>query len=135
MAQASDSMENPWWRAMYFRTLHEDPVNRHYGRFNVSGLNQPIAVDANDVYSVALNRHQDGLDAYSMGAVSPMAVPHMGDLRPVPTRLLGASAQGPNNRPQGGISGCAAKTGNPSGCATVFLGQTGGDPVRFSRLG
>lgn len=129
MAQISDFLDDEWWSAMYFRNLIRDPVNPHYSNFSQSGLNTPITVESNPQYVAALNRHKDGLDAYRMGAVSQKAVMHMGT--PVPL-VLGVGPRGEKARPTGGISGCVKNTGNPAGCATMFLGETTSHPVKYS---
>lgn len=137
--QVSDAMSNPWWSAMYTRNLVKDPTNKNYSNFNQPGLTLPIVVESNPQYSVAMNRHQDGLDAYKMGAVSPAAAAQMGRIHPaaLPSNVLGAVALGPNaGRSVGGISGCASRTGDPTGCASLFLNTSSmGQPLTYSRMG
>lgn len=129
MAQISDFMDDPWWRNMYYRNLIKDPVNPHYSNFNQSGLNTPITVESNQDYVAALNRHKDGLDAYRMGAVSNEAKMKMGSPMPL---TMGVGPRGAASRPTGGISGCTASSGNPAGCARVFLGDVSSHPVKYT---
>jgi len=129
MAQISDFMHNPWWSAMYARNLVKDPVNVHYSNFNQAGLNTPITVLSTPQYVASLNRHKDGLDSYRMGAVSGQAMTKIGDPHPL---VMGVGPRGAKARPSGGISGCSAATGNPAGCAAMFLGNTTSQPVKYS---
>ena len=126
MAQVSDYMDSPWWRSMYFRNLVVDPTNKHYGLFSQPGLTMPLTVDSTNEYNTAMNRHNDGLNAYSVGAVSQQVAARMGNPHPASPMLLGVSAPskvGASPRPTYGISGCAAKTGDPSGCVSAYLRQ------------
>lgn len=129
MAQISDFLEDKWWAAMYSRNLIKDPVNPHYSNFNQAGLNTPITVESNPQYVAALNRHKDGLDAYRMGGVSSQAKMKMGTPHP---QVFGVGPRGTKARPTGGISGCAASTGDPSGCARAYLGDVSSHPVKYS---
>jgi len=127
--QISDFLDDPWWNMTYSRNLIKDPVNPHYSNFNQSGLNMPITVVSNQDYVAALNRHKDGLDAYRMGGVSSQAKMRMG--RPQPL-TLGIGPRGAASGPTGGISGCTKETGNPAGCAAMYLGDVSVHPVKYS---
>lgn len=140
MAQVSDSMSNAWWRNMYGRYLQIDPSNKNYSFFNQPGLTQPITCDSNPQYAVAMQRHQDGINTYQLGGVSPQAAALIGQSRPNPA-VLGVKAPGSVGmafRPQAGASACSARTGDPSGCMQMAFQQSsvvGAAPMRYSRMG
>lgn len=140
MAQISDSMSNDWWRNMYGRYLQEDPSNKSYSFFNQPGLTQPITCNSNPQYSVTMQRHQDGLNAYQLGGVSPQAASLIANSRPN-TMLLGVKAPssvGMSFRPQAGASACSAATGDPSGCMQMAFQQTSPEAsasTRYNRMG
>ncbi len=139
--QISDYMDSPWWRNMYQRSLIADPVNKNYSIFNQPGLTLPLVVESNPEYSVQMRRNNDGLNAYNVGGVSKFAASRMGNTHPSSPMVLGVGAPGRVGAPvrsSTGISGCSARTGDPSGCATVYLNQ----PLapmeqgsRYNRLG
>lgn len=136
--QVSDAMSNPWWAAMYNRDLVQDPTNKSYSHFNVSGLNLPITIESNPQYAVEMNRHTDGLNTYKVGAVSANVVPLVGRSTPLTPAhgTVGVTALGAAYRPQAGIAGCSARTGDPSGCASVYINPVSmGEPLKYSRLG
>jgi hypothetical protein len=112
----NDVSGNKWWAAMYRRTIYTDPMNDGLGSYPYAGLETPIVPNSNDQVSVAYLRHQDGVNTYKMGAVSPQAAAHMGNPQ---LAALGAAPGGT----AGGISGCTARTGNPSLCTQAFLGR------------
>lgn len=140
MAQTSDFMSNDWWRNMYGRYLQIDPSNKNYSHFNQPGLTQPITCDSNPQYAIAMQRHQDGVNAYQLGGVSPQAAALIGQSRPN-TALLGVKAPasvGMSFRPQSGAAACNAATGDPTGCMQMAFQQSSvaaASPMRYSRMG
>lgn len=138
MAQVSDSMSSDWWRNMYSRYVQADPSNKNYSFFNQPGLTQPITCDSNPQYAIAMQRHQDGVNSYQLGGVTPQAAALIGHSRPN-TILSGVKAPasvGMSFRPQSGAAACNASSGDPAGCMQMAM-QTGTSnaPMRYSRLG
>lgn len=126
--QIDDVDPNGWWAAMYRRTIRTDPMNKGLGYYNYAGLETPIVVDSNPEVSTTLLRHQDGVNTYKMGGVSPAAVARMGN----PNKAaLGAAPGGI----EGGISGCTQRTGNPQMCTQAFLGASNQGGGKFMSLG
>jgi hypothetical protein len=99
MARVQDSMDNPWWRAMYVRYSKHDPSNVNYGTYNNPGLNTTLTVASNPDFAVQLKRYQNGIDKYNVGGISKMGV-----------------------RMQNQINACSSQTGAPDGCALNYLG-------------
>lgn len=140
MASVSDSMSNDWWRNMYTRYLHDDPSIKNYSLFNQPGLTQPITCESNPEYAVIMQRHQDGVNTYKLGGVSPQAAAVIGSTS-LNASLLGVKAPssvGLSHRPYhpNSASACNARTGDPSGCMMLAMQQSSAPgPMTYSRMG
>jgi hypothetical protein len=139
MAQVNDSMSNDWWRNMYSRYVQTDPSNKNYSFFNQPGLTQPLTVASNPQYVVDMQRHQDGVNTYQLGGVTPQAAALIGQSRPRTTGLgvKAPASVGQSFRPTSGAAACNAASGDPSGCMQMAMQQSSAAsaPMRYSRLG
>ena len=116
MSTVRDFMGNPWWASTYNRYNFQDPSNENYGHFATSGRHTPLTIDSNPYYTIQLDRHGHGADAYNIGAVNSYV-----------------KRSGDNIR----IDVCSDVTGAPNICARKYLGDRvdfAGNP-RYDRLG
>jgi hypothetical protein len=85
MSVIRDSLEDPWYRAMYVRySQPNNPDNRNYQKGGYNGIESPIFIDANQDYAIELSRHD---------SICPYKIGNAGDTDPRAERFNTRSAQ------------------------------------------